>query len=210
MTERTSFLRQQTLTGANKCKRAPLPNDWSVSNISASIPERKALGLKKIFEEMPVFIGEQELIVGTRTLFRPQPGNEDGHNRFAYHLSSGIPYLSQEEIEQFGADQSFCNKTHYTPDFSILLHKGIEGILNDVQKRLQDPALSKHQQAFLNSVTIAYSGLQVLILRYAQEAKRLADLSKGEEKQRLLTICNVCTQISKNKPQNFYEAVQLL
>ena len=90
MTSRISFLREQTLTGVNKCKRTPLSSDFCTADVPVSLPERKALGLSKLFEEMPVFIGEQELIVGTRTLFFPQDGNEDGHDRFAYHLNSGI------------------------------------------------------------------------------------------------------------------------
>ena len=210
MTSRISFLREQTLTGANKCKRTPLSSDFSTADVPVSLPERKALGLSKLFEEMPVFIGEQELIVGTRTLFFPQDGNEDGHDRFAYHLNSGIPYVTAEEIAQFGADQSFVNKTHYTPDFSILLENGIGGILGRVNARSADETLTDAQRAFLSSVKIAYEGLQTLILRYAKEAQTLAAQAKGEEQARLLKIASVCTQISKNPPNNFYEAVQLL
>lgn len=106
MTAKTRFLREQTLSGANKVMRAPLPSHWSTADLPYSLPERKALGLKKIMEEMPLFIGEEELIVGTRTLFKPNPGNEDGHDRYEYGLQSGVPYVTQEEIALFGSDQS--------------------------------------------------------------------------------------------------------
>ena len=43
----------------------------SVADEPLSIAERKALVLKRIFENMPVYIGPGELIVGTRTFLRP-------------------------------------------------------------------------------------------------------------------------------------------
>ena len=163
---RTEFLREQTVTGANKCKRAPMPC-FSVTDATCSIAERKALALKLIFENMPVYIGEMELIVGTRTYFAPNEGNEDGHDNFQYGLFNQIPYLTEEEIKLFGKDDSYFNKTHYTPDFSIILDKGVGGIINEAEERKKDSSLSKLNIDFLQSVIIAYNGLKTLILRYA-------------------------------------------
>ncbi|MBQ8836599.1 MAG: hypothetical protein IJ002_03710, partial [Clostridia bacterium] len=70
---RTEFLREQTLSAANKICRSPLPK-VTVADEPYSLPERKALALSWIFENMPIFIGEKELIVGTRTLFTPNKG----------------------------------------------------------------------------------------------------------------------------------------
>lgn len=210
MTAKTRFLREQTLSGANKVMRAPLPSHWSTADLPYSLPERKALGLKKIMEEMPLFIGEEELIVGTRTLFKPNPGNEDGHDRYEYGLQSGVPYVTQEEIALFGSDQSWTNKTHYTPDFSILLEKGVGGILADVEQRKQDPTLTQRQQEFLSSVHIAYTGLQTLILRYGDYAEELAEKASGAEKDRLSQIGAVCRKISSQPAETFRESVQLL
>ena len=53
---RTEFLKQQALSGANKCRRAPLP-PFAAADEQGSIPERKALALKMLFDHMPVFIG---------------------------------------------------------------------------------------------------------------------------------------------------------
>ena len=100
---RTEFLREQAITGANKIKRRPLP-DVSVADIPLGIEERKAAATVWIFENMPVYIGEQELIVGTRTFFGAKEGNEDGSDRFNYSLKTDIPYLTREEVELFGFD----------------------------------------------------------------------------------------------------------
>lgn len=211
MSDRIDFLREMTVSGANKCKRAPLPNDLDVSTLPLSIAERKATALSLIFARMPLYIGERELIVGTRTYFTPHEHNLDGHSIFDYHLPTKIPYLRADEIKRFGVDQSYTNKTHYTPDLSILLSRGIGGILDDVRRRGERGDCKKEQREFLSSVRIAYEGLQTLILRYADEAERLVgESTEQHEMARLGEIARICRKIATDAPDTFYEAVQLL
>jgi len=206
---RIEFLREQTLSGANKCRRTPIPK-MSTSEEKCSLSERKALALQKIFETMPVYIGPRELIVGTRTYFSPKSGNEDGHDVFEYTPWTNIPYIKEEEVALFGCDQSYQNKMHYTPDFSIILHKGIDGMIREAEQRMQDTALHTLNREFLSAVVIAYRGLQTLILRYSDEAIKLAENTCGEEQKELLEIAQVCRKISSQKPDTFHEAIQLL
>ncbi len=206
---RTDFLREQTISGANKCRRTPIP-PLSVADEPCSITERKALVLKKIFESMPIYIGPRELIVGTRTFFSPNKGNEDGHDVFQYSLTTSIPYLNDADIELFGCDQSYKNKTHYTPDFSIILDKGIDGIIEEAESRKKDASLQRLNREFLSGVVIAYEGLKSLILRYSEEALVLADKAEGDDKAELLEISRICKKISGKRPDTFHEAVQLL
>jgi len=206
---RTEFLREQTLSGKNKCKRAPLPK-ISVADVGLSLPERKALALTEIFERMPVYIGEKELIVGTRTLFTPNKGNEDGHSVFEYSLPTKIPYASGEDVESFTKDLSYKNKTHFTPDLGIVLKKGIDGIIEDAKEKMKEPGLNSVNTEFLSSVIIAYTGLKNLILRYSYEALTLAEGAEGDEKENLLTVSRICKKISGERPESFREAVQLL
>lgn len=207
---RIEFLREQTVSGANKCARAPMkPID--VSGEALSLPERKALGLARILETMPVYIGEQERIVGTRTLYTPLGGNEDGHDRCGYTLFAGAKYINEDDIARFGCDQSYRNRTHYTPDYGILLSRGIDGILADAQTRLEDDTLMVHQRDFLSSVIIAYRGLKTLILRYAAEAERLAaEAENSARADELSDIAVVCRHVSGGVPRNLHEAIQLL
>ena len=206
---RTEFLRNATVTGANKCRRVPVPQ-FSVADEPCSLTERKALALKTIFEKMPVYIGENELIVGTRTWFTPNETNEDGKNIFDYQLHTRIPYINKEEKEQFGCDASYMNKTHYTPDFSIILKKGINGIINEAEQRLKDEFLHRGNIEFLSGVVIAYQGLKNLILRYSEEALALANSATGEDKTELEEIARICRKVSGEVPESFREAVQLL
>lgn len=211
MSDRIDFLRQMTVSGANKCMRTPLPPELDVSGLPLSIAERKATALSLIFESMPLYIGERELIVGTRTYFTPHEDNLDGHSVFDYHLSTKIPYLRADEIKKFGVDQSYTNKTHYTPDLSVLLSRGIGGILDDVRTRGERPGVTEAQREFLSSVRIAYQGLQTLILRYADKASELmAAATEQDEIERLGCIERVCRKVASEAPDTFYEAVQLL
>ncbi|MBE6930133.1 MAG: hypothetical protein E7463_07635 [Ruminococcaceae bacterium] len=210
MTERIAFLREQTLKSLNKTARRSMPADWSTADAPVSLPERKALALKKIFDEMPLFIGEQELIVGTRTLYKPADTNTDDHNVFEYRLETYPRYVTDAEIEAFGKDCSFFNKTHYTPDFGILLHKGVSGIIAEAEARKADPALAARHIEFLNSVIIAYTGLQNLISRYADLAASMAADADGEERARLDSIAACCRKLVTGRPETFREAVQLL
>lgn len=206
---RTEFLREQTVSGANKCARTPLPQ-MSTADEPCSLAERKALALNKIFENMPIYIGPRELIVGTRTFFPPNEGNEDGHSVFEYGLYTRVPYVNEEDISLFGGDQSYKNRTHYTPDFSIILHKGIDGIIASARQGMGEPSFHRVNLEFLSAVEIAYSGLKALILRYAKEALRLARLTDGDDRDELTEIARICRKISAEPPESFHEAVQLL
>lgn len=211
MTERTKCLRGETVSGHNKRARCPLPPDWTVANEPCSLPERKAKSLAMMLERMPVFIGEEELIVGTRTLFTPSKGNEDGHDTCDYSLYCGVPYVNEEDVRLFGADQSWLNKKHYTPDLSVLLEKGVDGILADVAQRERDLALTQPQREFLSSVRIAYLGLKTLLNRYADRAQELSAAVRDERRSaELAEIAGVCRRISGEPPRTFREAVQLL
>ena len=44
MTAKTKFLREETLSGANKPMRKPLPDGRSTADMPYSLPERKARG----------------------------------------------------------------------------------------------------------------------------------------------------------------------
>ena len=211
MNERIEFLKEQTLSGSNKVARAPfVSSDFDMSRVDASIPERKAMAVAAIFDKMPLFIGEGELIVGTRTLYSPWKGNEDGHDRTLYSVETFHKYLNEEDIARFGKDYSRTNKQHYTPDLGLVVHGGIGALIERYEARLSDPALGSHSRDFLRSVIIVYRGLSRLILRYAEYANELSEKADGKERERLLKISEVCAHVATNAPRNLYEAIQLL
>ena len=155
MNGRIEFLKEETLKGRNKIARAPFKSsDFDMSRVDASIPERKAMAVAAIFDKMPLFIGEGELIVGTRTLYSPWKGNEDGHDRTLYSVETFHKYLNEEDVALFGKDYSRTNKQHYTPDLGLVVHGGIGALIERYEARLSDPALGSHSRDFLRSVII--------------------------------------------------------
>lgn len=210
MTKRTQFLREETLSGRNKTARAIMP-DIDVSGAEGGIPIRKALAFKAICDNMPLFIGPQELIVGTRTWYA-SADYSNGEINWAYPPLLAYPkYIHEEDIRRFGGDYHMYNGQHYTPDFGIVLEKGVGGILEEAGKRRLDPTLRADQVEFLDSLILVYTGLKNLISRYADYAYQLWEAeAEGTEKERLMQIHRVCAHISQGVPRNFREAVQLL
>ncbi len=206
--DRITFLKEQTLSGKNKSTRAVLP-DWDIAKEGGSIPIRKAKALYKILTEMPVFIGEQELIVGTRTLFFPK-GETSPKNHTDYSVWGFPKFVNEEDIQAFGGDYSWENKRHYTPDYGILLKEGIGGVLQKARERKTAPDITPQNVEFLDSVILCYEGLSTLILRYANYARALMKSTLDEkEKDRLLGICETCESIALNPPKTFRQALQL-
>ena len=210
MNERIAFLREETLSGRNKVARCQMPA-MDTSNEPGGIPVRKALAFKAICDTMPLYIGPEELIVGTRTFYHfPDPG-DNSVNWSCMPLTAYPKFVNEADIRRFGGDFSGVNSQHYTPDLGILLEYGVGGIIEKARKRKEDPSLRPWHLEFLDSVIIAYTGMQNLILRYAALAEELASRAQAEkEKQRLDTVARVCRHIGTCRPASFHEAVQLL
>ena len=210
MNERIAFLREETLSGRNKVARCNMP-PMDTSNEPVGIPVRKALAFKAICDNMPVYIGEKELIVGTRTFFELADPDDETVNWNCDPLKAYPKFINDEDIRRFGGDFGKFNGMHYTPDLGILLELGVGGIIEKARKRKEDPALRPWHHEFLDSVIIVYTGMQNLISRYADLAtKQAAEARDEEEKRRLDTVAGVCRNISRYQPASFHEAVQLL
>ena len=209
MTELTAFLREETLSGRNKAARCLMPA-LDVSGEPGGIPVRKAKAFRLLCREMPLYIGPRELIVGTRTFFGPQAEPGDPVDWSCPPLTVYPKYITEEDIRCFGGDFSKVNSQHYTPDFGILLAKGIGGIMGEAEQRKTRGSLRPDQLEFLDSVVIVYQGLGDLIRRYSAYAIKLSAEAEGPEQQRLLEIGEVCAHIAEKAPRTFREALQLL
>lgn len=207
---RTAFLREQTITNKNKVARTMMPDNWSTAHLDCGLCERKALGLKMILEKMPLYIGEKELIVGTRTLYGAVEKDKDKCTISDYNIYTYPEYINKEDIAYFGYNGAYENKGHFTPDFSIILNKGISKIIEEAVNMLGSKDLHERQIDFLKGVIAAYEGLSILINRYSQYAMTLSEqVSSPERRKELLKIANVCRNIAEDKASNFYEAIQL-
>ena len=104
-------------------------------------------------------------------------------------------------------NQTDKGQGHIIPNFEKLLDQGFGHIINDTLE-----LSNKHpDNDFYQASTIILKASQSHILRYATLAKLSAEaeLSKSR-KAEYLEIARIATKISVDKPENFYEACQLL
>ncbi|WP_172807792.1 pyruvate formate lyase family protein [Christensenella intestinihominis] len=206
MSTRTQRLRERTLESLHKQARIAMP-DWDVSDYPLSLPERKASAVAMIMERMPLYIGEEELIVGTRTIYG-DPG-EEGGGKSLFDYNALPHYVNKEDRKYFGMDQEAVSQAHYAPDFGLLLKKGIGGIIKEAEERLESEQKNENIK-FYKSVIIAYKGFSRMVERYADFAKeQAAACGDAERRAELETIGEICQNISIRPAGNFAEACQL-
>ena len=204
---KTSFLREQAMQATHKKARIAMNPNWSTANLDISLSQRKALAIKMILDESPVYIGEQELIVGTRTIYQDIGGTDDK----SYFSTRALPtYINETDIENFGGfNGEFHTKSHYSLDFSVILNESIDGmILRAKESAKRQTILLK--QDYLHGIIIVYEALSNWIMRYSTLAKEMSLEEKDMiKKSELEKISSSCEWISHNKPRDFHEATQL-
>ncbi|HEY8889969.1 MAG TPA: pyruvate formate lyase family protein [Clostridium sp.] len=111
------------------------------------------------------------------------------------------------DLDIYKLNQTDKGQGHIIPNFEKLLKKGLGQIIYDTTE------LSKKDPTndFYKASLITLKGSQNHILRYAALAKLNAESEPNENRKvELLEIARISTRISKEKPETFYEACQLL
>ncbi|KPU27224.1 formate acetyltransferase [Caloranaerobacter sp. TR13] len=111
------------------------------------------------------------------------------------------------ELKIVKLNQTDKGQGHIIANFESLLSKGLGKIIDETSLLLQ-----KHpDNNFYRAALIVLEASQRHILRYAKLAESYAEKESNEERKReLLEIARISTKISKEKPESFYEACQLL
>lgn len=190
--------------------RIPLPADWSTSHLNCSIPERKAHSLKLVLERMPIFIEDEEPIVGSRTVFGPKsPGQtEINHPSSDVGLWAYPRYLTEAERSVGATMPEGGSKAHYVAGYRKVLELGFGGIIDQASRRLKGEQ-SPEKRNFLSAVCIAYEGASVLARRYADLVSKMAQKASGRREAELEGIAEVCAHVAIWPPRDFHEALQL-
>jgi len=111
------------------------------------------------------------------------------------------------DLDIFKLNQTDKGQGHIIPNLEKLLSQGLGQIFNETL------ALSEKQPGndFYKASIITLKASQAHILRYAALAKLSAEGDPNKRRQaELLEIARISTKISSEKPDNFYEACQLL
>ncbi len=101
---------------------------------------------------------------------------------------------------------------NWTPDFSKILTRGVKGIREEAQARLDaltDPRDVVFKRAFLEAVILTCDAMALWSRRYAAKARELAaQEANAQRKQELLEIADVCEWVPENPARSFREALQ--
>lgn len=191
---------------------------------------RKALAFDLILREMPIFIQDEELIVGSRTMFLPRERDvkfwEDGVKRNLDFVPDAetlnvefpglefYPHYATEEERALGREVSIGEgyvTSHCTAGYGRVLEMGFGGIKDQAVSRLRDVEPDSEQADFLEAVVICMDGATHLVERYEEEAKDIASkTSDPTRKLELQTIAEICSRIKTHPASTFHEALQLL
>jgi pyruvate-formate lyase len=206
---RIDILREKMLKSEHGKYRILMPSDWSVSSLDCSIKERKAHAQKLMLEQMPIFIEDNELIVGSRTVYAPRHHNQTEINDTKTDVSVFVypQYLNDEEKEKYGTSGG-GSKGHYVAGYRKILESGFGGIINQARNRKENET-SQEKRDYLNAICIAYEGASILVNRYSDLAFDMAQKHTGTRKTELEKIAEVCRNIAHQPPKDLYEALQL-
>ena len=135
-------------------------------------------------------------------------------NSLRYHWSQEVGEEHKPYDDLIIGGGAFCGNNqfpgHASPDYGQLLRFGAEGLLEQVKKRLQQPA-DEGQRAELEGMALCLEALEELGDRYAAEARRLARTESDPQRAReLLDIASVCDKVPRKPAESFREAVQSL
>ncbi len=229
---RIEFLRQQMLdVSHNKYRvRKPLSIFDGNGNHDKPVVIRKALGFALILQEMPIFIQDNELIVGGRTLFMPRKedmqfwDDEEVKRNLEFlpdaeTLAVDSPgfefyprYATDEERargKEVGIGEGYVT-SHCTAGYGKVLRLGFGGIKKQASDHLQELAPESDQANFLNAVIVCMDASISFIQRYEEEARRRASQTENQQqKEEFETLADMCGRIKTQPAESFHEALQL-
>jgi formate C-acetyltransferase len=96
--------------------------------------------------------------------------------------------------------------SHMAIDYELLLSRGINGIISDIEKRL--PVAKGEAQEFYLAAKRCLSSVIRYSENYAKLAESLAEKEIGESRNELLQIAKICKKVPAEPAESFHEAVQ--
>lgn len=109
--------------------------------------------------------------------------------------------------EVFKLNQTDKGQGHIIMDFPAILNHGVGYYIDTLKAKIADEPDNEFFQAGL----IIFQGMQEHFLRYAALAEEMSRVETDNTRQpELVTIAAMCRKLSTEKPESFYEALQLL
>lgn len=190
-------------------RQVSLPGDFWQHGLAM----RRAIFFARVLEQyLPVQILDGELIVGgqfntalSRCFTAPEAERwRDLESKYVRALF---------DIHYAGLGNAGAIPGHLIPNYRRVLQVGLAGLVREAEEeagREEDP----DKREFLQSLVVAAKGVRSLAMRYAAEARRLAEQAadRGDEQRRLELeqIARNCERVPWEPPRTFWEALQAL
>ena len=124
-----------------------------------------------------------------------------------------IQELEADDVLCVGLENGVSGET--TCDHEKILRVGLRGYIEECKRNIANTLPQTKEEAakvdFWNACIIQCEGLITYAHRMVEEALRLANECKDEQrKQELLAIAHNCQVVPENPPQTFYQALQMV
>jgi pyruvate formate-lyase/glycerol dehydratase family glycyl radical enzyme len=182
------------------------PNFWR-----EPLVVRQALFFREVVRfHLPAQILEDELIVGShfntalsRCLKREEARTRDREEKKFLKV--------WKELNEVGVGNCGAVPGHLVPNYPKVLQVGWQGIKNEAQILLDDPAGSIEQKNLARAVGISADAARDLAARYAAQAAHLAGTETDPlRRKELHRITRICQKVPWLPPETFPEALQAL
>jgi formate C-acetyltransferase len=168
---------------------------------------KRAKVLKRLLEEMTVYIGKDELIVG----------NQARKPRYSlmFPESSYDGKQNNSSIYSFILDEAIYSETKcFSPNYNIVLTRGFINIKKEVLKKLEEIGVPKNRDDaekinFWESTLVACDAAIGFAKRFADKAYSLAVNEENPYRRKeLFEIAQICEKVPAYPAETFKEACQ--
>ena len=192
----------------------------SADQLHEPVVVRRALAFALLLREMPIFIQDDELLVGGRTVYGA--AQEPKAQLFpGLREVSSVSYFPTYTAPDEAADglPPGAASNHNAIGYGRVLSLGLQGLRTLAARRRRELAADSgglqrvdltRRLAFLRAVDVCLVAVTHLARRYAALARRLsAQASLPERQAELAQIAQSCERVAEAPPTTFREALQL-
>lgn len=119
-------------------------------------------------------------------------------------LTDDVKAALKDEV--FKLNQTDKGQGHIIMDFPSMLTYGIQSYIDVLNEKIE----KEPDNHFFKAGQIIFVAMQQHFLRYADLAEKMAETADSVRKDELLNMADMCQKLSKDRPDSFYEALQLL
>ena len=108
--------------------------------------------------------------------------------------------------EAFKLNQTDKGQGHIIMDFPSILNHGIQYYIDYLREKIAE----NPDNDFFQAGQIIFEAMKRHFIRYARLARQMAEVAEPQRSNELVNMAEICEKLSTEKPDTFYEALQML